>query len=299
MAKHLTEARTYPTEVELEEVEELVETEPEVPDHQESGEALEVDEELDVNTHREDHGGNDYVLPDRNRDVWKRFGHNTEAGRLLRRLYNTKGQADGAARVSYPRLPSPARSWEAQPPPRKACPQRALIKVPRLREATPDRDDPRNWRAPIPCRKPASQIFAELECHTPQRPPDLKPGRDLSREKADLQDCFHFCGGRALPRGAMGHVPQGQLPKTVASHRAVRNTRDPTTGMTGEQQEIFQDLMQSVKEKQERLATIQAEEATDTKPSKAKTARNKEALELRNGIERCLQDINTLLSITE
>lgn len=293
------EARTYHTEVGLEEVEETLEIEEEVCDHQEADEALEVEEELDGNAHKEDNGSNDYVIPNRNRDVWKHFGHGTEAGRLLRRLYNTKGQADGAARVSYPRLPSPARHWEAQPAPRKACPQRALIRVPRLRAGTPDRDDPRNWRAPIPCRKPAKQIFAELEDHAPKRPPDLKSGRDLVREKADLQDCFHFCGGRALPRGAMGHVPEGELPKAEPSHRAMRNSTNPDSGMTGEQQEIFQDLMRSVKEKQERLAIIEAEEATDIAPSKAKTARNKEALELRNGIERCLQDINTLFSITE
>lgn len=272
-----------------------------------AGQAQEVDSELETAEAPEpperhvsagSRTGSDYSVPEANREVWKAFGCGNEAGRILKRLYGPKGTAAASSKVSYPRMPSPSQRWEPQPAPRKPCPQRAAVRVPRAtRQPTPDPDDPRNWRAPIPCRKPASEIFAEMEAARPEVP-DLKQGRNQAKEKHGLQDRFQFCGGRALPPGAMGHVPVGEMPVPVPRHESDRHQIDEN-GMTGEQREIFEDLMLAVKRKQARLAEIDAHMATDPVPSKAKTAMNKEALQLRNDVTSCLKDIDKLLELTE
>merc|ERR1712157_196892 len=41
----------------------------------------------------------DYAMPAANREVWKVFGHDTEAGRLLKKLYKNGGQSEAAAKV--------------------------------------------------------------------------------------------------------------------------------------------------------------------------------------------------------
>jgi len=243
----------------------------------------------------------DYVVPEANKQVWKQFGFDTEAGRALRRLYQGRGQSDGASMVSYPRLRSPQQRWEAKPAPRKACPQRAQVRVPKARGPRIDPDDPRHWRLPLPGRKPAAEILAEMEAAQPQVP-NLPVGRNQAVEKQHLQDRFQFCGGRAMPKGAMGHVNDTlTLPKPAPSIRAMLEDRSriDDNGMNAEEREIFQELVLAVQRKQERLKEIDEENSADGKPGKAKTARNKEALELQNDIERCLGNIDTLLHCTE
>jgi len=106
-----------------------------------------------------------------------------------------------------------------------------------------------------------------------------------------------------MPKGAMGHVPQGALPEPAPAQSALRAEEDRRlaveTGMTREQREMFQDLTTEVKYKKERLAEIDAEDEADPKPSKARTGRNKEALQLQNDVARCLGDMDRLLEITE
>merc|ERR1711920_1077744 len=87
----------------------------------------------------------DYAMPTANREVWKVFGHDTEAGRLLKKLYKNGGQSEAAAKVRYPRLESPSQRWEPKAAQRKPCPQRAVVKVPQARRPTRDPDDPRYW----------------------------------------------------------------------------------------------------------------------------------------------------------
>jgi len=67
--------------------------------------------------------------------------------------------------------------------------------------------------------------------------------------------------------------------------------------MTAEQRGIFEDLLRSVREKQARLAELEAAEP-GPQGGRARAARTKEALELKNDIQRCLKDIDTLLEIT-
>jgi len=152
----------------------------------------------------------------------------------------------------------------------------------------------------VPCRKPAAQIFAEMEASKPQAPP-LKPGRDQAVEKHNLQDRFQYCGGNAMPRGAMGYVEPGELPKAVP-RKKVDPGREPAndgSNMTVEQRDMFEGLMRDVKMAQARLAELEAAEVRDPQPSKAKTARNKEALNLQNAISAHMRDIDKLLEITD
>jgi len=242
----------------------------------------------------------DYAVPNANREVWKSFGCNTEAGRALRRLYKSGSASDASSMVAYPRMPSPSAKWEPKPKARGPCPQRAAVRIPRAQRQAMDPDDPRNWRAPLPGRKPANEILAEMEANRPQVPV-LPRGRDQVAEKNNLQDRFQFCGGRAMPKGAMGHVEKSALPEPEGPTTRARledRRRKDENGMNAEHREIFEELMLAIKRKQERLKEIQAEEVAEARPSKVTTTRNKEALELRNDIDRCLKDIDKLMDLT-
>lgn len=242
----------------------------------------------------------DYTVPEASRDVWKKFGCNTESGRLLRRLYASRGGAsEMASKVAYPRLQSPSRPWEPQVAPRKPCPQRASVRLPRPSRATPDPEDPRNWREPLyGGRKPGHQIRLEMELSRPQVP-SLPKGRDSSVEKRNLQDKFRYCGGRAMPKGAMGHVPMAaSLPKALPNPAAERRRRGED-GLNAEEREIFEELALAIKRKQARLEELDAESTADPRPSKARTTRNREALELQNDIASCARDIEKLLQLTD
>lgn len=269
----------------------------------------EVDEELesssavDGGSEPGPRSGGDYVVPAANREVWKQFGYNTEAGRALRRLYKSGSQSDASSMLAYPRMPSPSQKWEPKPAPRKPCPQRTAVKVPRARREEPDPEDPRNWRMPLPGRRPGAEILAEMQA-AKIPVPVLPKGRDHAAEKDRLQGRFQFCGGRALPPGAMGNVESGAMPEAAPSYTAMHQERQrrDENGMNAEHREIFEELMLAVKRKQARVAEIEAEEANEgiaKGPSKARTARNKEALELRNDIDRCLKDIDKLIELTE
>jgi hypothetical protein len=269
---------------------------------EDEGEPDEVEEDLvsesQPPTGQTNPSATDYALPEDNRDVWKNFGCETEAGRALRRLYGNTQQRDAASRVSYPRMISPARKWEPKAAARKPCPQRAAVAVPKPGRRALDRDDPRYWRIPAPGRKPASEIFAEMESNQPQRP-DLLPGRNQSKMKQDLQDKFQFCGGSMMPKGAMGYVTPGEVPDAKLVRRDLPERWDHVdeSGLTREQREIFIELTKAIQYKQGRLAEIDALDASEQKGSKAKTERNREALQLENDIERCMKDIDKLLQM--
>ncbi|CAE7819052.1 HKR1 [Symbiodinium sp. CCMP2592] len=248
----------------------------------------------------------DYSVPEQSKEVWKHFGCDTEAGRMLRKLYKGAGSRELGSKISYPQLATPATRWQPPPKAKPAAPK-AVVRVPRAAAPRRDMDDPRQWPAPpIPCRRPAREIFAELEAEEARRrraQPDLPKGKDLDHEKQNLQDRFRYCGGRMLPKGSMGYVEPGSVPPTGGAAEAATRREDrrryDENGFDGEQREIFEDLVRAVQRKQARLAVIDDEQLADPKPSKAKTARNKEALELRNGIERDLKDIETLMSLAE
>jgi len=244
----------------------------------------------------------DYVVPAKNKEVWKQFGCGTEAGRMLRKLY--AGPKEAASKVTYPQLPSPIKRWE--PTRAKPAAPKAVVQVPRSAIPRRDMDDPRQWPPPpIPCRRPAVEILAELEAEQARRRaeiPDLPKGRNQDHEKFSLQERFRYCGAKMLPKGSMGYVEPGQVPPTGGATEAAlkreERKRLDENGFNAEQREIFEDLIIGVQRKQARIAQID-EEAVDQRPSKAKTAKNKEALELRNAIDRDLKDMQTLMSMGE
>lgn len=141
----------------------------------------------------------------------------------------------------------------------------------------------------------------EIEAHRPEKP-NLPEGRNQAAEKNDLQEKFRYCGGNAMPKGAMGHVPKGVMPPQPAKRREADGHVDPETGMTREERQMFDELTEDVRYKQARLKEIdtldKSEETDGKKPSKANTERNKEALQLQNDLERHMADINKLLDLT-
>mmetsp|Transcript_58315 Transcript_58315/g.138991 ORF Transcript_58315/g.138991 Transcript_58315/m.138991 type:complete len:319 (+) Transcript_58315:85-1041(+) len=277
----------------------------------EYAEVEEVDEDEDLDVEEEDariaeqtqyagsDGGSMSSTPSAKVEVWKQFGCDTEAGRALRKLYGNIGQNKAAAQISYPKVRAAPKKLEPAAP--KPCPQRAAVNVPKpgQRRAV-DPDDPRYWRMPAGGRKPAKEIMAEMQASKVEKP-DLPEGRDHAAEKQRLQDKFRYCGGNAMPKGAMGYVPKGEMP--VAKPRAPEERLDffdEAAGMTVEQRQIFEELVQAVKRKQDRLAEIDAENAAeDGKPSKARTARNKEALQLQNDIRALTADVELLLKVVD
>lgn len=243
----------------------------------------------------------DYAVPEQNKEVWQKFGCNTEAGRMLRKLYSG-GSQSSASKVAYPRLKT-KMSWEAPGPnglpvgQSKPCPQRAVIRVPRPAYERPDRDDPKNWRRPMPGRKPQSEIQAEMDAMQPERP-CLPMGRNQDKAKDHLQDRNQYCGGRMMPPGAAGHVEKSAMPKALVRPSQERRALDEN-GMNAEQREMFQELTEAIRDKQGRLAALDAEEKADPRPSKKRTDQNKEALQLRNDIDRDLKDVDKFLELID
>merc|ERR1719412_3539518 len=103
-----------------------------------------------------------------------------------------------------------------------------------------------------------------------------------------------------MPQAAMGHVPAGEVPRAEPRSEVDRpGYIDPETRMTSEQQEIFQELTEAIRWKQGRIAEIDAANALEVGATKARTARNKEALRLNNEIAENMRNIDSLLKITE
>jgi hypothetical protein len=286
----------HEVETEFEDDEEEEQNEPDEADEVE--EEVVGDDAVPVDHRGESDPGN-YAVPEESKEVWRNFGYDNPAGRALRKLY-AGASKDAAAKVSYPRLVSPARRWEPEVKQPRPCPQRARVAVPKPARRMIDRDDPRYWYTPAPGRKPEAEIRAEMEAQRPERP-NLVPGRDQGAEKLGLQQKFRYAGGNAMPPGAMGHVPKGEVPDAVASRREQPERWDhiDETGLTKEQRGIFADLTAAIQDKQARLAVIDSHERADDKPSKVKTQRNREALQLQNDIQSHVRDIDKLLEISE
>lgn len=247
-----------------------------------------------------DDGDPDYHPPEHAKELWKNFGCDTEAGRLLRNLYGNKPQKDGASKISYPKV-GMASKWEPKPKAKGPCPQKAQVRVPKPgHRQRPDPDNPDHWYFPAGGKKQLDQIIADTDDYldVPEKP---APGRNQDKEKDDLQQKFQFGGGNAMPKGAMGSVPKGDVPR--AQPRPDKGPDIDETGMTREQREIFEELIMAVQRKQARLKEIDAEEAEEKaankKAGKDQTERNKEALQLQNDIDRLLKDIDKLMELSE
>lgn len=95
----------------------------------------------------------------------------------------------------------------------------------------------------------------------------------------------------------MGHVLPNEMPVTH-DDAAQERLLDEETGMSREEREIFRELTLAVKRKKERLEELDAANEADPEPSKARTERNKEALQVQNDIQTFMIDIDKLLDLT-
>eukprot|EP00439_Symbiodinium_sp_Y106_P038049 s2642_g4.t1 len=65
----------------------------------------------------------DYSVPEQSKEVWKHFGCDTEAGRMLRKLYKGAGSRELGSKISYPQLATPATRWQPPPKAKPAAPK--------------------------------------------------------------------------------------------------------------------------------------------------------------------------------
>merc|ERR1719387_1313121 len=120
----------------------------------------------------EGEGDPDYRPPENAKELWKNFGCDTEAGRLLRNLYGNKPSRDGAAKISYPKVGGGAK-WEPKPKAKGPCPQKAQVRVPRPGgRQRPDPDNPDHWYFPAGGKKQLDQIVLETDDYhqDPEKP---------------------------------------------------------------------------------------------------------------------------------
>jgi len=265
-------------------------------------------EEVDTQITRQDTAPEpsaNYVVPEANRETWKNFGCDTEAGRMLRNLYSNKGQYTG---ISYPK-PS-QQKWKPAPKERGPCPQRAAVRVPRVTNRPSVASDAQpgmsRWGPPPPPgKKPKEDIIAETKNYEKEKP-ILPHGRDQEVVKERLQVQCEFGGGRMMPKGAMGNSKMEQVRvvnRMPASRRKMVEEEEKeesggaTVGMTREQKEMYAEKERNIEDMSRRLAEIDAEDVSIPVTSKLKTQRNKEALQLQNDIDRGRKDLIRLRAL--
>mmetsp|Transcript_770 Transcript_770/g.1223 ORF Transcript_770/g.1223 Transcript_770/m.1223 type:complete len:235 (-) Transcript_770:120-824(-) len=223
----------------------------------------------------------EYEVPAANKDVWKKFGTNTAEGQALRKLYG----GSSAVTINYPRV----KTQQRQEPEKvvKACPQRAKVNVPQM--GRPDRNMERHTYLPLPGRKPEAVIRAETQDYERELE-RVAPGKNRAAMAEQLQNKFQFGGGRALPKGAMGHsVAVGAVPKPLPGRQQEAREDD---GMTAEQREMFQEICDDVQHLQDEIAKFQGMKLANGAPCV-------EELELQNKLKAKLRDIETLMRVSD
>lgn len=189
----------------------------------------------------------DYEIPDGAKDMWKKFGTNTEAGKLLRSIYGNKLPTN----INYP-LPRQRRmtsfseeqktrwngttSVEEKPKPQP----KGYVNVPKVGRGQPYVGPPRVYN--LPFRKSLATIQRETKGFKTEKAPLMRPVRDRADMRDKLQDTFTYGGGNALPKGAMGNtigMDPKQASKVPTRPRRPSTEIDPETGLDEEKYLIF------------------------------------------------------------
>ena len=201
---------------------------------------------------------------------WKAFRkNNTEAGRLLARLYGVEGVCDARAKISYPKPKQQKRTFLAHRQvwrdvgssardPKEQKHNRAgaaAVSVPKFRQKQIKQ------KAAIDCiprRKPASICMSEREKQEAYRPP-TKPAVS-AEEKEKLCEINTFRGGKGLPRD-LTH-PEGELPSSIL-RREEEEKRKLLTNAKGDKDAnsmstskastdlLFDQVVKEIKERQQ------------------------------------------------
>mmetsp|Transcript_40349 Transcript_40349/g.72680 ORF Transcript_40349/g.72680 Transcript_40349/m.72680 type:complete len:269 (-) Transcript_40349:55-861(-) len=176
----------------------------------------------------------------------------------------------------------------------------------------------------MPTRRPLAQILLETSNYERQLEPPPLRGRDCGdAEKWRLQDQYSFGFGSALPTTS---VPPGMpAPSASSPSRAKgrslslqrsgarrvsfdgREAAELKTGLTNEQESLATDIIHGVRDRQRELDTVEQALADLTTRSEARgeggarslirkemIGASKRRLEIRNAIQRDVQDLEKL-----
>lgn len=161
-------------------------------------------------------------------EEWRAFKHDTEAGRLLARLYGVEGSGN-KPKISYPKLKSSSTKkqlqhdsqWRAVGAPNTRDPtekrydrtKAAAVPVPKFGRNKPNRTAAVDI---IPKRKPAVSCKIELD-HRKQRSEAYRPPKQnviySEEEKNKLNEINTYRGGKGLPTD-LTH-PVGPMPSEM------------------------------------------------------------------------------------
>eukprot|EP00397_Hematodinium_sp_SG-2012_P064104 GEMP01089887.1.p1 GENE.GEMP01089887.1~~GEMP01089887.1.p1 ORF type:complete len:219 (+),score=44.24 GEMP01089887.1:35-691(+) len=210
----------------------------------------------------------DYAASPEVQKLWKEFGCDKAAGRLLRQLYNGRPPT-----LIYP-------------------------KVPKFRKQKPEQQP----AFPLTGgKKSYDQIQEETAGHQ-DNPDPGPPGVNRDLMKAKLQDHHTFGGGNALPKGAMGYnVAMGAVQPLP---RKVIEEQEAPGDLSKEDSELFEEICHSIKQKQDDLRSYEKTNvgtgpADARRRMKENAFREKERLRLKNEIASDLKDLNKILDLTK
>jgi hypothetical protein len=231
----------------------------------------------------------DYEIPEENKDVWKQFGAETEAGRALRRLYSSS-----APTIKYPKVKTAQRP-APEPLPRRpggtSGPAGANVRVPHF---GPKRPEPRAAVFYIDKRKSEAAIRADTnEYDAYVHPP--RAGVDRKALREDLADNFEYAKGRALPKAGMPvHVgrPEPAPPRAPSAP-------------VDEHADLAAEICEEVRALQDREHALADEIETQVLPRDARKAQDQlqkqkmELLTLRNTKASKLKDLELVVSMEQ
>uniref|UniRef100_A0A0G4FJ65 Uncharacterized protein n=1 Tax=Chromera velia CCMP2878 TaxID=1169474 RepID=A0A0G4FJ65_9ALVE len=192
--------------------------------------------------------------------MWKRFGRDTEAGRLLYSLYKTKH----APKINYPLIKTIHKDMNAQQQqsekPKKPCPQRAVVDVPKVG---------RPKKAAVPQtaskKKALETILKETKGYHNKADRPL-PGRNQDTEKDRLAFQFQFSKCTAMPKEA--RVPtlsaydrpmlidNGKLARKIVENRYERE-QNREARIAEEHRRMREELQEEVCHKEALLEHLQ------------------------------------------
>jgi hypothetical protein len=255
----------------------------------------------------------------------QQFGHDTEAGRMLARLYGK-----GTATVSMPARPSKSKPMVGPQPPMQGLNSRPEAANPRERkfdrEAVAAAEASRpvvGHGAPLPKTfaidsikgiiRSKAQVDAFEAAHAsvdrPQMP--IKKGYNTEAEKRRLQATFQFKGGKAVPDAASyapieGQIPMhlmgaasAPLPKTgrLAAMAMGASSNNPIRKLIMELESTFDAVQKGLQESVEFIAELRALNACTSRHEKEHSEelqrRTRQLQEIQNKIKELREQEST------
>ena len=255
----------------------------------------------------------------------QQFGHDTEAGRMLARLYGK-----GTATVSMPARPSKSKPMVGPQPPMQGLNSRPEAANPRERkfdrEAVAAAEASRpvvGHGAPLPKTfaidsikgiiRSKAQVDAFEAAHAsvdrPQMP--IKKGYNTEAEKRRLQATFQFKGGKAVPDAASyapieGQIPMhlmgaasAPLPKTgrLAAMAMGASSNNPIRKLLQELESTFDAVQKGLQESVEFIAELRALNACTSRHEKEHSEelqrRTRQLQEIQNKIKELREQEST------